>query len=334
MKKKFQRAFVFVSLAIFICFLFVGCNKKPSKHDQSPIWKTTWWAIIRDYQYLQRTFYDLGYSNDFTYGDSIVEIKLFKSNPAINSNTGENPAPFGMAYVDPNDTLTLYPEGPYLRRFAEIDPSDYFVQRSQNWVQFFHPLDHGDLLAAFYVVLHSNGNLDTVGFIKDSCTGSEDEICYRLKLIKPDDARPTDYTWEYEWKNVYFLTKRDINKEEFRLQIYKGPLQTENIQIDSNTRDGISYLRIFGLDQMDSSGNIHPDGMVDSNRVDYNLGYLFFPNCHPFAPYPNVSFTETPKDTLKEMVNAIYNSNNIFDWLENSKYYIYVELGTWVYPSQ
>ena len=289
--------------------------------------------IIRDYEYLQRTFYYLGkpdqYFNvrGFTAGDSIVEIKLFKSNTTINSNTAQNPAPFGIAYVDPKDTLTSYPEGTFQRRFQEIDPNDYFVQRQQYWIQFFRTPESNDILATYYVVRHSNPlSYDTVGFVKDSCTSVEGEICMRLKLLKPDTPKPTDSTWEYEWKNIYFLNSKYIDREGFSLDIYKGPPSAERVTEDKNYQDSTLYLRVFGLDKLDLNAAENPDGIVDYRQIDFGLGYLVFPNLHPFAPIPsNYSGTGNSGDTLKERVEAIYSSNQLQDRVEQSRYYIYVK---------
>lgn len=288
---------------------------------------------IRDYNYLKRTFYYLGkpdqYSmpEGFAPGDSIVEIKLFKSNKTINSNTAENPAPFGNAYVDPEDTSASYSEGSFRRRFQEIDANDYFIQRDQHWIQFFSQLGTDDILAAYYEVLRSDGRVDTVGFLKDSCTSAEAETCMTLKLIKPDTPKPTDYTWEYEWKNVYFLNDRNIEREGFRLDIYKGLPYAENIEEDPNYQDSTRYLRIFGLDRLDLNADENPDGIVDYRQIDFGLGYLIFPNRHPFAPYPNVSFTENPGDTLKDenKVESIYSWDEPNQPSEDSRYYIHVQ---------
>ncbi len=280
---------------------------------------------IRDYDYLELTFYDLGYAGDFAAGDSIVEIKLFKNNVRISSNTAEDPAPFGIAYVDPDDTLTSFPEGSFHRRFQEIDPNDYFVQRNQYWIQFFQALEKTDILGAYYVVRRSDASFDTLGFLKDSCTSEADEICMRLKLIKPETPKPTDYTWEYEWKNVYYLGARNIERDGFHLDIYRGPANAEDLDVDPNYQDSTLYLRIFGLDQLDLNADINPDGVVDYRQIDFGLGYLIFPNRHPFAPDLNVSFTGNPADSLKVTVDTIYTTDILKDKREQSQYYIYVE---------
>jgi hypothetical protein len=283
--------------------------------------------VIRDYEYLERTFYDLGYTGDFSPGDSIVELRLFKSNTTINSNTAQNPAPFGIAYVNPRDTLTAYPEGTFERRFQEIDAEDYFVQREQYWIQFFRTPEKNDILATYYIVRHADHvTYDTVGFVKDSCSSAEGDICMHLKLLKPDTPKPTDYTWEYEWKNVYFLNSKYIDRDGFQLDIYKGTPSAEDIKVDKNYQDSTLYLRVFGLDQLDLNAASNPDGIVDYRQIDFGLGYLIFPNRHPFAPIPSSKYyTNNPADSLKERVESIYSSNQLQDKVEDSKYYIYVQ---------
>ena len=108
-----------------------------------------------------------------------------------------------------------------------------------------------------------------------------------------------------------------------------GPVNAENIYDDPITQEGTLYLQIFGLDQLDLDGNAHPDDIVDYRQMDFDRGYLFFPNRHPFAPYPNLTYTGNPGDTLKEMVGSIYNSNQIMDHVEQSKYYICIKIYTW-----
>jgi cell surface protein SprA len=341
MKKKYKRIFVVIPFAIFVCLLFAVCSKKSTNQDHKPAWTMK----IRDYDYLKRTFYYLGqdtlmnfgghshsitYQNEFFQSDSITNIKLFKSNLYINSNMAPNPSPFGIAYVDPKneDTLVSYNEEPPFRRFEEMDPDSYFVNRTQYCIRLYQSLQQYDILAAYYVILRSDGRVDTVGHIKDSCTTSEDDTCMKLKLIKSEMSSPKDFTWEYEWKNVYYLRAKNIDKEGFKLDIYKGFLHAEDPREDKNTQDGTLYLRIFGLDQLDLSGNANPDGVVDYRQIDFAWGYLIFPQRCPFSPHPNVSYTGNPADTLKERVNSIYNSNNPNNHREDSKYYIYIELDT------
>ena len=343
MKKKSNRTLISVAFLILTSFLFVNCSKKSTKQDEP---EPVSYQIIRDYDYLQRTFYYLGqdesmnygghshaitYQNEFFLGDSVTDIRLFKSNVYIHANPDSNPYPFAVAFVDPKnqDTVISYNEEAPFRRFEEIDPDSYYVNRSQYWIRLYKSLWENDILAAYYVILRWNGSVDTVGHIKDSCTTSEYDTCMKLKLIKSEMPRPGDFTWEYEWRNVYFLRTTYIDKEAFSIDVYKGWPYIESPRTDENHQDGTPYLRIFGLDQLDRNGDPQPDGLVDHRRIDFLLGYLFFPNRYPFSPPPGVSYTGNPADTLQQRVRPIYNSASWVKRREASKYYIYLEITGW-----
>jgi hypothetical protein len=272
--------------------------------------------IIRDYEYLERTFYWLGYGGDFAEEDSIVEIRLFKNNVSISSNTAEDPAPYGIAYVDPSRPQDSYPEDSVYVRFKEIDQTEYFIQRNQHWIQFFTALGRQDILAVYYEVLRPDGSIDTVGFLEDSCTAEEGEICYKLKLIKPETPKPNHYTWDYEWKNVYYLGSRSIERDGFHLDIYRGPRNAEDISVDPNYQDSTTLLRILGLDELDLNADTIPDGIVDYRLIDFGLGYLQFLYSRPFS-------SENP--TLKVTVDTIYTTDVVQDKQERSEYYIQVQ---------
>ncbi len=340
MKKGHKPILAVMSVVLLVCFLIAGCSKKSTKQDEPELVS---YQIIRDYDYLERTFYHLGqdelmnyggyshsipYQNEFFWGDSVIEIRLFKNNFYINANPDSIPYLFGITYVDPHneDTLVTYREKPLFRRFEEIDLDSYYVNRTQYWIRLYKSLQENDILAAYYVIVRSDGKVDTVGYMKDSCTGAESDTCMKLKLIKPAAPRPGDFTWEYEWKNVYFLRTTYINKEAFKLDVYKGWPYVESPRTDKNHQDGTPYLRIFGLDQLDRNGDPQPDGLADHSWIDFVSGYLFFPQRYPFSPPPGLSYTGDPADTLEERVEPIYYSASRRERREASKYYIYVEM--------
>lgn len=274
-------------------------------------------SVIRDYEYLGRTFYWLGYGDGFAEGDSIIEIKLFKNNTTISGNTAKDPAPFGNAYVDPDHPSASYAEGFVRRRFQEIDPNDYFVQRNQHWIQFFSQIGTNDILAAYYEVLrYEDGRIDTVGFLKDSCTSADEETCLTLKLLKPETPKPDYYTWGYEWKNVYYLGARNIEREGFHLDIYKARDNDEDINENPNYQDSTLYLKLFDLDELDLNAEFNPDGIIDYKWIDFGLGYLTFPMDRPFS---------SDNSLLKDPVDTIYTTDRVADHREQSWYYIHVQ---------
>jgi hypothetical protein len=306
---------------------------------------------IRDYNYYPRRFYYLGRSKylgenqytdydtlkqDFQAGDSIglTEFWLYKS--ITNSDTL---AAHGLACVDPTDT-SQYREEKMYRKFVPVDEKDYYVYRIMTeesinettaqatlpYVQLFFPLGENEILAYYAVVTHENGEKETIGslqWIIPTDSNLVDDTTFLLKLLKPEKPKPQDVTWEYEWRNVYSLQSRNIDKDGLVIDVYKGISGAEKTDVDQNHQNGVRYLQMLGLDRYDQSGNPGSDGIIDFSQIDFEQGLLFFPDRHPFAT--KRSFTGDQADTLIQQVPVIYNSNLSQDRTEASTYYISVE---------
>ena len=301
---------------------------------------------IRDWEYLPRTFFYLGQDillghqkDDFGVGDSIIydSFRLYVSD---NRTTNNSDYSHGKAYVDPVNIDTSSEEVEY-RRFKEMDPSEYqvFLNKTigvtQNgistytlpYVELNKSLGKEDIMAVYYEVLRSNGRIDTVGILDYYNTGNtDDDTTYVLKLIKPQYPKNHHITWEYEWRNVYYLRSKNIDPEGVEIDIYKGPKGGENINQDLNHQDGVRYLELLGLDRYNTRGERMPDGVFDQSQLFIEKGYMFFPHRHPFAS--DLSFTKNPEDTLKEKIYQIYESNVQENITEASKYYIYLKSAT------
>gem|GEM_PF-1022864 len=101
-----------------------------------------------------------------------------------------------------------------------------------------------------------------------------------LKLIWPRNPLPDDrfgWTWGYQMRHIYNLGLSNIDGNTFSLEIE----DRLNPRLDQTQPQGSDepYIRIFGLDQFDRSGNPKPDGQVDLNAglIDFNRGLLAFP---------------------------------------------------------
>jgi hypothetical protein len=112
---------------------------------------------------------------------------------------------------------------------------------------------------------------------------SEDTLL--LEMIRPPDPEPTGpfaSTWTLAMRNAYALGWQDIDPASLTVVIDDnlGP------RVDTSRPEGSSvpYLRIFGLDQTDASGNGPPDGRIDPDRFDPRRGIVWFPDERAFAP--------------------------------------------------
>ncbi|MCJ7507286.1 MAG: hypothetical protein MUO85_00975, partial [candidate division Zixibacteria bacterium] len=279
---------------------------------------------IRDWDFLRWRYFYLGRSkdldsshtvNDFNKGDSIIDTSLavFMNSSVKVANTDL----FGYACVNPEST-TEYTNESYSGKFQLVSDSTYrwgVTQDSTNfWIKFNRSFDEGAVVAVRYKKIPAgHDSAIEVGHLPSNVAG---DTAYLLKLIKTDNPNPsqTPITWAYEWKNVYNLQGRDIEKEGFELKIYKG--SGENIEADKDYDSSGAYITILGLDSLNLKGEPIPDRLVDiaDTKINFHEGILIFPMKKPFA-----------YEGLDVKAPGIYNSTNIGDKNEASKYYIYVK---------
>ncbi len=295
--------------------------------------------VIRDVDYKKRTIYDLGrrplYRSrsdslsepekyDFLPGDKIVNAIVYlddlTTDPIRFSRTN------AICYIDPTDTVSDDPNSEYRTSgfFEKLDEVDYYIQEDQYYVLFLRSLvGYNDVIGVYMEVKRSDGTIDTIGDI------SAEPL--KLKLIKPKEYTSVNHhVWEYEWKNVYNLGGSNIDVSQLDIKIYKGsPINNQTLNPDDlphQEPQGIDYLRIFGLDLGDNDGDPPADNEIDRKRldlIDANLGYLFFPNRHPFDS--RFSYVTDPNGGdsiyLVDSVPEIYNNTSTTTQF-SSKYYL------------
>ena len=303
-------------------------------------------SYIRDYNYEKRRFFYLGRDNifldpahgttDFQDGDSIIEFKLYRDTSCYSCAVYH-----GYACTDPTNGTQDTSEFEY-KSFVLVDPSNYYYypRKTVNngiatlpFVELFTSLGETDVLAYWAIVKHEDKNSppDTIGNLHywNPEEVADGDTTYLLKLVKPSDSRYHQATWEYEWRNVYSLGARNIEKDGLKINIYRGSNKTDYTNnTDPDQQNRVRYIQILGLDNIDQYGKKDtPDGVVDLDRIDFNKGLLFFPDRHPFDS--RYSFTANLGDTLNEKIPEIYTSTENIQFAaymsEKSKYYIYVE---------
>lgn len=152
-----------------------------------------------------------------------------------------------------------------------------------------------------------------------------------LKVIKPENSKPSYITWDLEMKNVYDLKARNIDANGFDLKIfYSGENQSK--EFDSK---GVSYLKNFGLDNFTQNNSMGSDGKIDMlpNIVKLEKGEIWMPFARPFdAPPKGNASTGIYNDSLdathssdKPSVEQIYNLAYTDPERKNKDYYIEVK---------
>jgi len=272
---------------------------------------------IRDWQYADGMIYDLGTDADFPggEGDVIQQINIFKS---VKTNTGTNQGESAWVYVDPFDT-TKYTNENKEAMVQEVDPDDYTIDIKQHWVTFSAPNagTYNAVLGLYMIVSRADGTVDTIGNI-----ASEP---YKLKMIKAENPDPSYFTWQYMWRNVYYLKMRNLTADDINgleINIFKGADKTEGEPDNLDNQAGTPYIQILGLDRQGSSGGAGADGKADVNTdiVEKQLGLLIFPDRRPFNTENGYGGTAL-SEKVPEIYNNLYASTQV---LEKTKYYIEV----------
>ncbi|MEN8191494.1 MAG: cell surface protein SprA [Bacteroidota bacterium] len=160
-----------------------------------------------------------------------------------------------------------------------VDGIDYVYNPYTGYISFKTNIQKSDGIAVAYRIEGEGGvNLQYGEFI----TNLEDSAVAVLKLIKPDhELTPESPAWNLKLRNIYPLGGREINEEEFKLDIYYEIAGQE----PRNDYNGVKLLENFGFDFYDDSKNPKPDGAFDfmQKTIMPETGEIIFPVLQPFG---------------------------------------------------
>lgn len=286
---------------------------------------------IYDYEYKRNTYFflDYEYRENFKLYDKlgrhiyfeekiITDIEVYKSDANYMNKMGAFRA---WALFDPfHPDTSKADQMHYKGYFIRLDPlQDYTVEKKLGFIVLNMPLQESEVLAVAF--RDSSGRTYGTLLSQLSDTGS---VPIFLKLIKPKNPRPSDSTWNLEWKNVYSIGTRGMSPEGFELKIFRKPDQAGNPEeaLKLEGQNPVGYLYVFGLDSLDKNGNRKPDGVIDNNPniISWSRGELIFPDLRPFDP-------ENPNSLLPPQ----YRNKAMYDTLDQayirkvSQFYIEVK---------
>lgn len=254
----------------------------------------------------------------------IKDIEVYK---AVNADDPRYPQKIpGTAVINPASPDFNDPEG-YTGSWIRLDPTvDYYVEKSLGYIVPTNPLNREEVLAVAYRDVRG----DTVGNISYNTLSGGDIL---LRLIKARNPLPSNKTSKLEWKNVYYLGARNIDKEGFELKIFFKPstaIETQETQEAAG--ESKSYLNIFGLDETDENGTPNPDNKLDNNPgvINWARGELIFPWLEPFDPdHPDgVSVGGAPQLSELAVENrdgTMYDTTSQSLITQNSNFYLDVK---------
>ncbi len=287
---------------------------------------------VQDYEYKKGTYFflDHGYRKRYPELDNvgrhyyrpdsvIAEIEVYKSDYNYEIRPGSIRA---WALLEPSrpDTSFSTTEN-YRGYFLRLEPvQDYYIQPELGYLVMNMPLQESEVLAVAYK--------DTTGRLTGTLLAFSTDTSATpiFRIIKPRTPRPSDKTWNLEWKNVYSIGRRDIDLEGFELKLYYKPPSgdpKESIDIDGKAR---SFLNLFGLDNLDETGGPNPDNVIDMdpNILSRSRGELILPNLRPFDPGEDSDYP-FPEEMDALRTPAVYDTTNDSYIRQQSKFYFEVK---------
>ncbi len=278
--------------------------------------------VIKDYNYMKGVYFFLDdvYQRNYTRYDEngnrlydadkiITHFELYKSGPGYELKQGRIR---GWALLDPTtkDTSRIDQENAFGYWIRMEPQKDYFLSTDIGKIKLYVPVGDNEMLAIAY--------RDTSGHtLGDVFFNPLSQNTIFLKMLKPQNPRPSDKTWNLMLRNVYYLGSRNIDKEGFEVKIFFDVPSGD----DQESYGATSYLNIFGLDRVNQSGNPTPDNIIDDNSNFLRLGdgELEFPSLRPFADTTNALL---PRD---KYVSAMYDTTSQSYIANASKFYIQVK---------
>jgi hypothetical protein len=278
--------------------------------------------LIKDIQYKARTFYAIDQAA-LQRGDKAIQTVKVYVDDRNGANDLETGAQSGRASLweewRPDQTVPTETDLQQQGNFDHlVQLEDYLFDYETGIIEFIRPIASTSVLAVSYTRFD--------GYAVGGLVGGE----LLLKMLKKDD-RVGGTAWapvrRYEIRNVYDLGAEDIPEDGFQLTIRKNTASGE----DPDTENGVSYIQILGLDTAGLGGDPTPDGLIDLQWIDFEKGYLVFPDFTPFCP-DSAGFYYAPggepdpiyvADELEEKNCFIY-SKEVFD-PSDDVYYLQVE---------
>ncbi len=280
--------------------------------------------VIRDLDFRRRTYYfiDERYRRNFSRRDengyrvaaedSVRLIQVYVAGQLTVTNQPR--LVIANAYPDPPvyDAAGTLLEGSETGEFVEgkfryLESDEFYINERFGYIALNTPLQEDDLLGVYYETVNRDGEVKRYGSVEGDIP--------LLRLLKrqqdlipenPDDPSQWD-TWQYEWRNVYYLGQTDIDPNDFELRIYRLQSEGEHSEVAEN---GTPYIQLLGLDRRGVDPGSEPDRLVDIDYAlfDFKRGELIFPDQYPFAPtltrnaagqlaYPNTQGAGLPDET-------------------------------------
>ncbi len=277
--------------------------------------------VIRDYQFLDMTYFDLTRRDsvsegDLQPGDSITNLELYFSVNATANIPGYTDAKQCSLYVDPFRKSEFTNENvvgnflPYMHDPPYQGGGNFVYNPKEHYVVMDRPVTSDLTIGAYITFRRAGENSDR------SIGAKPDNDTLVMKLIAHSNPQPNYQTWQLVWRNVYSLGGKIDDLDNLEVKIYKGDATNVEDRDPSelDSQDGKYFINLLGLDD-------NADNQIDTRNpqiIDPARGHLIFPKSRtPFAD-----------PVLKVRVDTLYKTNIPQARTQATKYYLLVKSST------
>ncbi|MBO4724036.1 MAG: cell surface protein SprA [Bacteroidaceae bacterium] len=169
----------------------------------------------------------------------------------------------------------------------KLGTSDYTLNSELGYISLKNALSSDEVLAVAFEYTYG-GNSYQVGEFSSDKTDAKETLY--VKLLKSNSNSPGSGTWDLMMKNIYSITRGNIQSAQFKLGIYYSSDSTGSrlTYIPESSLKNTPLIQLLNLDRLDDKNNPHPNGkfdFIENYTVQASNGRIIFPVVEPFGSH-------------------------------------------------
>ena len=248
------------------------------------------------------------------------------------SNVKEGFGPISNLVSEGNDYSVL-------ENARKLETNEYKLQDKLGYISLNQPLNNDEILAVAYqytvggevfqVGEFANDGIDATSFSNQNNNPKISNNSLLVKLLKSSLTNINQPVWDLMMKNIYSIGSYQINKNDFKLNIfYTNPSPLNYIEpadplVWPSSIEGKTLLSLFNFDKLNMNNDIQNGGdgffdFVPNITIDSSNGLIIFTSVEPFGEYLF--------EKLKDLNSTNESYDNIATYNLNQKKYVYNEV--------
>ncbi len=203
----------------------------------------------------------------------------------------------------------------YILSARKLKPEDFKFNDRLGYISLNNQLNYDEILCVSYQYT-VNGKTFQVGEFSDEVQGGNNFLV--TKLLKSSIINTKIPLWDLMMKNIYALGAYQVNKEDFKLDIYyNNPTTGVDIPYipEGTGIVGKQIIRLIGADTLNINNDKTADGYFDfipGITINPQNGQVIFPRLEPFGSGLRKAFLPSEQDIASKFVfQELYDSTRI-----------------------